>query len=201
MSLPDQGENPGHTPPQKSHRAIWLAVLATVVAIAALAGSFMLGRTTATPSDKAAVQTPAGGSQPAGPNAGGSPPPATAGQLQQSTPQAAAQPGATNADFVITDRLLAHPPTYEDHQNAPTGTIVCLGDPIRIANASSRRLGLIDTPDESGASSTLGSVEPGGVFTVVVQEPGTFFISAAGVEGLLFRYVAQPCPGGLRPSK
>lgn len=191
---------PGQTPPQKSHRPIWLAVLATVVAIAALAVAFMLGRTTATPPDKAAVQAPSGGSQPAGRDAGGNPPPATAGRSQQSTPQAAAQPEATNADFLITDRLLAHPPTYEDHQNAPTGTIVCLGDPIRIANTSSRRLGLINTPDESDASSTLGPVEPGGVFTMEVREAGTFFISAAGVDGLLFRYVAERCPGS-RSSK
>lgn len=153
--------------------------------------------------DNAVVQTPAGGSQPAatGPDAvGPNPPSATAEQPQPTPSEAAAHTGAPNADFLITDRLLAHPPTYEDHQRATTTTSVCLGDPLRIANLSSRRVGLIDTPDESDASSTLGFVEPGAVFTMVVQEPGTFFISAAG-GGLLFRYVARRCPGKPDPAR
>jgi hypothetical protein len=114
---------------------------------------------------------------------------------QQEIPGNTVQAGATSADFIITDRLLAHPPTYEDHQNAPTQTSVCLGQSLRIANLTSRRVGLIDTPDESDASSTLGFVEPGAVFNLVPEEAGTFFISAAGGNGLLFRYVARRCGG------
>lgn len=204
MTLPEQNELPGPTPPRKGSRpSIWWIALATIVAIAALAAAFMLGRTTTVPTDKAVVQAPAGGSQPGvvGPDAGGSPPPVAAEPPRPAISGATAQPGATNADFLITDRLLAHPLAYEDLQNAPTQTSVCLGGPIRIANLASRRLGLIETPDESDASATLGFVEPGAVFTLVAREPGTFFISAAGGDGLLFRYMARRCAGKSEPSR
>jgi len=192
MSQPEQDVAPGPTPPQKSSRPILLAALAAVVAIVALAAAFMLGRTTGAPSDRSAIQAPASGSQPAaaGVNAvGATPLPVTTGQSQPPAPP----PAAPAADLLITDRLLANPPTYEEHQSAPTTTSVCLGESLRIANLTSGRLGLIDTPDESDASSTLGFVEPGAVFNMVVQETGTYFISAAGHDGLLFRYVARRC--------
>jgi hypothetical protein len=204
MALQDQGELPAPDPSPKSRRqTMMLTMIAVFVGLAALAAAFMLGRTSAPPSDNATVSAPGGEGHAAaaGPGAVGGNLSAQAGGPQPAPSVAAAQPGAANAHFVITDRLLAHPPTYEDYEHAPTATIIFLGDPLRIANSSSRRLGLVDTPEESDASSTLGSVEPGAVFTTFVEEAGTFFISAEGVDGLLFRYAARRCPGTTAPAR
>lgn len=164
----------------------WLIPVAILVVIAAIAIAFMIGRST--------VAQP-GQNRTAAPGEAAAPGPATA-EPQQANDSAGAGPRAMGADFLITDRLLAHPPSYEDLQNQTMATSVCLGQPLRIGNVSSRRLGLIDTPDESDASAELGFVDPGAVFTMAPQEAGTFFISAAGVDGLLFRYSAERCPPG-----
>ena len=184
--------------PKVRQPAIGPIALVVIVAIIFLVAGFLLGRWSVPPREKAAVQAPATGTQSAAASAGGTRPSADS---QPANIVAPVQAGAADADFLITDRLLADQPTYEELEGAPTSTSVCLGQPLRVANLSSRRVGLIDTPAESDASSTLGWVEPGAVFTMTPEEAGTFFISAAGGDGLLFRYVARQCPGNSRPAK
>jgi hypothetical protein len=178
------GASPGKA---RSGSLVWLILLGAIVVVLGLATAFLLGRTTAPRSDtpRVAAQGP---SAPANQVA----PPARSQAL--GTPAPAAAAGAANADFLITDRLLARPRAYDDFQADPVTPSVCIGGTLRIANVASRRVGLIDTPDESDASVELGFVEPGGVFTLEPQEVGTFFISAAGTDGLLFRYSARRCP-------
>lgn len=169
---------------------VWLIVLSAIVLILGLATAFLLGRTTATPSDlpRNAAQAPSAPTSPVSPPAktealGTTAPAATAG----------AGAGAADSDFLITDRLLAEPRAYDDLMAEPVATSVCIGGRLRIANVASQRVGLVDTPAESDASVQIGFVEPGGVFTLDPQEEGMFFISAAGRDGLLFRYSARRC--------
>ena len=167
---------------------VWLIALSAIVLVLGLATAFLLGRTTAAPSDRPrnAAQAP---SAPANP-------PAKADALGTPAPAATAgaEAGATGSDFLITDRLLAEPRAYDDLMAEPMTTSVCIGERLRIANVASQRVGLIDTPAQSDASVELGFVEPGGVFTFQPREEGTFFISAAGRDGLLFHYSARRCP-------
>jgi hypothetical protein len=177
----------------------WTIVVAAVAVLLAVALAFVLGRTTAVQPREQQLELRPQSDQP---------PVAEQSASQQASTQssddqrraeigdAGAAPRALSADFLITDSLLANPPTYEDFEGEPMRTSVCLGDPLRIANVSSRRVGLIDTPAESDASAQLGFVDPGAVFILEPQEVGTFFISAAGIDGLLFRYVAERCRQG-----
>jgi len=169
---------------------VWLIVLSAIVLILGLATAFLLGRTTATPSDppRNAAQAPSAPTNPVSP-------PAKTEALGTTDPAATAGggAGAADSDFLITDRLLAEPRAYDDLMAEPVATSVCIGGRLRIANVASQRVGLVDTPAESDASVQIGFVEPGGVFTLDPQEEGMFFISAAGRDGLLFRYSARRC--------
>jgi hypothetical protein len=164
----------------------WLIPVAVLAVIAAIAIAFMIGRTSVAQPDQNRIAAPAEAGAPG----------RAAAEAQQANASGGAGPRAMGADFLVTDRLLAHPPNYDDLQNETMATSVCLGQTLRIGNVSSRRVGLIDTPDESDASAELGFVDPGAVFTMEPREAGTFFISAAGVDGLLFRYSAERCPPG-----
>jgi hypothetical protein len=190
--MADEPERQGGASPGKagSGHLGGLIVLGGAVVILALVIAFLLGRTTAPQSDPPRIEKqgpPAPANQ--------ADPPAKNQALGAQAPAAAGGPGAgaANADFLITDRLLAQPRAYEDFQADPVTTSVCIGGRLRIANVASQRVGLVDTPDESDASAQLGFVEPGGVFTLEPQETGTFFISAAGRDGLLFRYSVRRC--------
>jgi len=186
----DEPGKPAGPPPDKagSVRLVWLFLLGGTVVILGLVIAFLLGRTTAAQSDppRTAAQAPAAPlrqvSPPGGDDAGGAP-----------VANVAAAAGAANADFLITDRLLAQPRAYDDFEADAVSTSVCLGERLRIGNVSSQRVGLIDTPEMSDASAQLGLVEPGGVFTLEPQEEGIFFISAADRDGLLFRYSVRRC--------
>ncbi len=183
-------------------RPAWPIPVAVIAMIVAIGLAFVVGRTTAPGAEGNGIEERATGGPPGATAqgvAGGGPAESSTDQMQEANKDAAAGPRAMSADFLITDRLLADPPSYEDLQAEAVTTSVCFGDPLRIANVSSQRVGLIDTPAESDASAQLGFVDPGAVFTMEPQEAGTFFISAAGVDGLLFRYSAAPCPRG-RPA-
>ena len=104
-----------------------------------------------------------------------------------------ARPTDTTADFIITDRLLKDQPSWEDFQTESISTSVCIGEPLKIANAAARTVGLVDTPEESDATASIGIVRPGDVMTITPQEVGTFYISEADADGLLFRYEAKSC--------
>lgn len=102
-------------------------------------------------------------------------------------------PEGERAEFLITDTLLADPPSYEALEAEAVSTYACIGETLRIANVSSRRVALIDTPESSDASVSLGFLNEGAVFTLRPQETGTFFISEPDSDGLLFRYTARRC--------
>lgn len=112
------------------------------------------------------------------------------------TPSPSASPsdaGSSDADMIITGSLLADPPSYEELGDKPTQTSICLGDPLKIANISSKTVGLIDTPAESDASAEIGIVRADGVLTITPQETGVFLISEADKGDPLFRYEVKKC--------
>lgn len=104
-----------------------------------------------------------------------------------------ARPTDTTADFIITDRLLKNQLSWEDFQEEAISTSVCIGKPIRIANAAARTVGLVDTPEESDATASIGIVRAGEIMTITPLEVGTFYISEADADGMLFRYEAKSC--------
>ncbi len=180
---------PGSTQPARSSPWRVLAVLAALVSAAAIA--FWLGRTSAPSSPESDNRSNVQSVAPVAAQATNQ----AAATNKPSAANPTAAPAATDADFLITDQLLANPRVYDDFQSEAVRTSVCLGDPLRIANVASRRVGLTDTPEASDATVSLGVVEPGAVFTLRPEDSGTFYISAAGVDGLLFRYVAERCRG------
>jgi hypothetical protein len=98
-----------------------------------------------------------------------------------------------NADFLISDSLLASKPTYEDFQEEATSTSVCVGQKINVGNVSVKMVGLVDTPEYSDATIELGIVRPGEIFTLEPKEVGTFFISDTDSGDLLFKYTVKSC--------
>ena len=103
---------------------------------------------------------------------------------------------AAAADFIITDSNLAARPSHQDLREGPLASETCVGDVLRVANASHQTVGLAATPEESDARVELGIVQPGGVFTfdtrLVKASPGRFFLHDA--EGnLLSRYDVRNC--------
>jgi hypothetical protein len=185
-----------------SVRRTWPVPVAVIAVMLVIGLAFVVGRTTALQTEEnRAEESPQEGSL-GKTETGGVPTKSSAGHAQAMNTGIPAAPRAMNADFLITDRLLANSLTYDDFQGETVTTSVCLGDPLRIGNVSSQRVGLIDTPEASDASAQLGFVDPGAVFTIEPQEPGTFFISAAGIDGLLFRYSAERCHRGRsRPTR
>jgi hypothetical protein len=183
--------------PRPDDRASARPVAILMVLLVVGAGlAFIIGRA-------AAPENDAPTSQAHGANETGGRPATEASESKGAKPDAgspaapAADPGAqaTTAEFLITDALLMSPPTYEDLEAEAISTSVCIGDTLRIGNVSSRRVGLLDTPEASDASVSLGFVEPGAVFTIRPRERGTFYISEPDGDGLLFRYRARRCSG------
>ena len=178
-------------PQRKSTRmfkARWLLPAASGFLLACLlAGAYALGRNESTDAKPSGV-TAAPLVQSQADHASNS------GQTQDQKPtQTARQPDAA-ADFIITDRLLKSPLSWEDFQSEPVNTSVCIGGSIRIANSAARTVGLVDTPEESDATVSIGIVRAGNVITITPKEIGTFYISEADADGMLFRYEAKLCP-------
>lgn len=98
-----------------------------------------------------------------------------------------------NADFLISDSLLASKPTYEDFQEEATSTSVCVGQKINVGNVSVKMVGLVDTPEYSDTTIELGIVRPGEIFTLEPKEVGTFFLSDTDSGDLLFKYTVKSC--------
>lgn len=159
----------------------WAAILAVLVAIAS---AYLLGRVAR--SDTQAFAPPDA-------EAGATPNPPKANPTAASGAAPKPEDLAVSADFIITDRLLANLPDYEQLQGATMQTSVCLGDPLHVANAANVTVGLVDTPEDSDAAVELGIIKPGGVFRLKPREVGVFYLSAAGRDGLLFRYEVEKC--------
>lgn len=104
-----------------------------------------------------------------------------------------ADPLAADADFIITNALLANPSSRFELEIDVMGTTVCQGGTLRVANASDKTVGLVYAPDESDVKVELGIVRPGGVFTIQANELGVFFILEAERNGMMFRFDVKDC--------
>lgn len=98
---------------------------------------------------------------------------------QPTSPIVAHKPSSAlseSADFSITDRLLADPPSSQE-LDGPLGVSTCLGGELQVANVSHANIGLQDTPNESDDTIDLGILKPGGVFRLKPKQLGVFFLS------------------------
>lgn len=97
------------------------------------------------------------------------------------------------ADFVFTDAMLTNLESHEELDLGPTGTVVCLGGSLAIANGSSVTVGLEDGPADSDNLMHRGIVRPGDVLRFGPTGPGVFYIGVVGREGSLLRYDVVQC--------
>jgi|GEM_PF-1444589 len=108
-------------------------------------------------------------------------------------PLAKGAPLRQSADFLITDDLLMNKPSFEQLENRPAKTSLCLHQKLSIANASKRTVLLVDTPDGSDNDYQLGIVRPSEIFTYQPAETGRFFISDANDGKSMFLFNVSNC--------
>ncbi len=117
----------------------------------------------------------------------------------QATPIAVATPAvveATSPDFLITDKLRANPPAWEDLGQGPNGNVFCEGAKGLLQNSSKRVLNLNVVVAESDFSSALGSVQPGQTLSFETGDVGTWNITDADSGDPLVQYQVKRCRNG-----
>ena len=98
--------------------------------------------------------------------------------LSNATQSAAAAPTpapteAVASDFLVTDQLRRHKPTFENVGEGPTAISFCAGGNARIANGSATRLNLKVVGAEGDFSEPLGSIAAGQTLKFDAGEEGT----------------------------
>ena len=118
-----------------------------------------------------------------------------AGNVSSPAP-AATPPVATTTqatDFLVTEELRSHPPTFETVGEGPTGISFCAGDPAKLTNGSARRLNLKVVGAESDFADPLGSVAVGQLLKFDAGDVGTWNIINADDGSPLFQYEVTDC--------
>jgi hypothetical protein len=100
---------------------------------------------------------------------------------------------ADSADFIITDRRLAEPPTWQNFREQPTTRTFCENAQPRVANGSSRILNLGGQVVASDVSWDIGIVKPGATLTFNVDEAGEYAIMDLDAGKPIFFYEVQKC--------
>ncbi|WP_242096721.1 hypothetical protein [Sphingomonas sp. CROZ-RG-20F-R02-07] len=118
----------------------------------------------------------------------------TAGFIDNTTDAADVKQTAT--DFLVTDGLRRHPPTWENVGEGPTGTVFCSTDKAHITNGSSRRLNLKVAVKDGDETTPLGSLAAGQTLAFDAGDPAVWIIADADNDAALFQYEVNDCRKG-----